>query len=215
MGSATSTPSQPATRPVAGAQPRVAPGTRAQLGRFNALIADALGAAVGSGPLNLFTTLGRQRPLFRRWLRFAEALMPGGTLPRADTELVILRVAHLCECEYERIPHERIAAQAGLSPEQIAAAGAGPGAGVWGPGERALLRAVDELFERRRVSDDTWEALRGRYSEEQLIELLMLIGHYEMLAGVINSLGIQPDTHTPPAGGIAGLLGRRIARRAS
>jgi alkylhydroperoxidase family enzyme len=46
--------------------------------------------------------------LFRRWLWFAGALMPGGRLPRDETELVILRVAHNTDCDYEWGHHERI-----------------------------------------------------------------------------------------------------------
>ena len=42
-------------------------------------------------------TIARHRRLFRPWLRFAATLMPGGVLPRADSELVILRVAHNAE----------------------------------------------------------------------------------------------------------------------
>lgn len=196
-------------------QPRVAPGTRAQIGTLNAFIAEAAGAAIGTGPLNLFTTLGRHRRLFRVWLRFAGALMPGGTLARADTELVILRVAHLAECDYEWRAHERIAATAGLSAEQIAAVREGPGAAIWSAPERTLLGAVDELRAQRRLSAPTFESLRERYSDEQLIELLMLIGHYDMLAGVINSLGIQTEAPAPPRGPAARLLGRIAARRAA
>ena len=77
-----------------GTPPRIAPGTLREIGPLNALIARAIGVATRSGPPNIFTTLARHRRLFRRWLRFAGALMPGGRLPRVDTELLILRVAH-------------------------------------------------------------------------------------------------------------------------
>jgi alkylhydroperoxidase family enzyme len=53
---------------------------------------------VGTGPPTLFLTLGRHHPLFSGWLRFARRLIPGGVLPRRETELVLLRVAHLCAC---------------------------------------------------------------------------------------------------------------------
>ena len=79
--------------------PRVPPGSAADIGRRNALIAKALGAAMGTGPPNIFTTLFRHRRLFLPWLRFAGRLMPGGKLPRADTELLILRTAHNSGCE--------------------------------------------------------------------------------------------------------------------
>ena len=74
--------------------PRIAPGSRRDIGLLNYGVARAIGAATGGGPPNLFTTLARHRGLFRRWLRFASGLMPGGKLPRRDTELLILRVAH-------------------------------------------------------------------------------------------------------------------------
>src|SRR5262245_29939335 len=75
------------------AEPRIAPGRRSDIGALNWTVAAIAGRVAGTGPMNIFTTLGRHRWLFRRWLVFAGALMPGGKLPRVDTELVILRVA--------------------------------------------------------------------------------------------------------------------------
>jgi alkylhydroperoxidase family enzyme len=77
---------------------RIPPGTPRDIGPVNFAVARALGVATGGGPPHIFTTLARHRRLFRRWLRFAGALMPGGTLPRADSELLILRVAHNSGC---------------------------------------------------------------------------------------------------------------------
>jgi hypothetical protein len=71
--------------------PRIAHGSRRQIGLVNAMIAAVLGRAAGTGPPHLFTTLSRHRSLYRPWLRFAGRLMPRGKLPRIDTELVILR----------------------------------------------------------------------------------------------------------------------------
>ena len=53
------------------------------------------------------------------------------------------------------------------------------------------------------LRSDTWNALAARYSTEQLIEIPMLAGHYAMLAGVLNSLGVQPETTDLPALGEA------------
>ncbi|MGH2953431.1 MAG: carboxymuconolactone decarboxylase family protein [Solirubrobacterales bacterium] len=175
------------------AGPRIAPGGREQIGLVNLGIAKALGMATGGPPPNLFTTLARHRGLFRKWLRFAGALMPGGSLPRADSELLILRVAHNTGCEYEWRHHERLAATAGLSAEEIERVRLGPGAEGWSTRQAALLRAADELHAERRISDPLWAELSGLLSEPKLIELCMLVGHYEMLAMTINSLAIEPD----------------------
>lgn len=175
--------------------PRIAPGTREQTGFVNALIARVAGVVSGTdGPPGLFTTLGRHRRLFRPWLRFAGRLMPGGKLPRADAELVILRVATLCDSPYEWSHHERIGRHAGLDADQIAGIREGGDAGGWTPRQRAILGAVDELHATRTLSDEAWAALRtAGLSEIELIELPMLTGHYEMLAMTLNALGVPPD----------------------
>jgi AhpD family alkylhydroperoxidase len=174
---------------------RIAPGTRREIGLVNAGIARLLGLATGGPPPNLFTTLARHRRLFRRWLRFAGALMPGGRLPRADSELVILRVAANCDCEYERRHHQQLGRAAGLTPEDIERAAAGPGAPGWSPRQALLLRAADELHSDGVISNGLWDELATVLTEPELIELCMLIGHYEMLAMTIRSLGIEPDPH--------------------
>jgi AhpD family alkylhydroperoxidase len=173
--------------------PRIAPGSREQIGWLNLGLARLIGAAAGGGPPNVFTTLARNRRLFRPWLRFAGRLMPGGGLPREQTELVILRVAHNCGCDYEWDQHTRLGAAAGLSAEEIERVRAGPDAAGWEGAQALLLRAADELHERRTISDPLWVELRGRYSDAELIELCMLIGHYEMLAMTLNALAVQPD----------------------
>lgn len=173
--------------------PRIAPGGAREIGRVNAVIARAIGLVTRSGPPNVFTTLARHRRLFRRWLRFAGALMPGGRLPRADTELVILRVAHVTRCAYEWDHHERLGRRAGLSAEEIARVRDGADAAGWSPRQALLLRATDQLLAQRTLSDELWDGLRPLLSDEQLIELCMLAGHYAMLAGTLNALRVQVD----------------------
>jgi alkylhydroperoxidase family enzyme len=187
-------------------EPRIPPGSRAEIGAINTLITRAIGWGAGTeDPPHVFTTLARHRRLFRPWLRFAGRLMPGGTLSRPDAELVILRVAHRCESEYEWQHHARIGRQAGLSAEQVDAARDAAPDGVLSARQALLVRAVDELHDTRTIGDDTWAALGRELSEHQLIELPMLAGHYEMLAMTLNSLRVQPDP-APLGGGISGAV---------
>ena len=194
------------------AGPRIGSGNRAEIGRINALIASVIGWTMGTtAPPRIFTTLSRHRRLYRPWLRFAGALMPGGRLPRADSELVILRVAHNCGSEYEWGHHSRMGETAGLSGAQVGAAAASDPASEDAFDERQLLllRAADELHEHRDISDELWAGLSTTLSEIELIELCMLIGHYEMLAMTLNALRVQPDEFR--AGGptfVARVLGR-------
>ncbi|MDP9092288.1 MAG: carboxymuconolactone decarboxylase family protein [Actinomycetota bacterium] len=171
---------------------RVQPGRFPQIGLLATVLAHAGGRQAGSAPLNLFLVLGRHRRLFRGWLHFAGRLMPGGVLPRADSELVILRVAHLRGSVYEQNQHVRIGRRAGLDDGDIERVTTDEVAG-WSPRQRAMLAVVDELLDQRDVGDAAWQDLRQHLDEREAIELVLLAGHYDMLAAAIATLRIQPE----------------------
>ncbi|MGX6450169.1 carboxymuconolactone decarboxylase family protein [Patulibacter sp. S7RM1-6] len=175
----------------------MAPGGVRQTGVRNALLVRALGLAMGTGRPNLFATVGRHRRLFRGWLRFASRLMPRGRLARRDTELVILRVAHLRGSTYELEHHERLGRQAGLTGEELLRVVAGPAAPGWSDRDRALLLAAEGLVLAGDLDDATWATLRAHLDEAEAIELLFLVGHYDLLATVIRTLRIAPDGPRP------------------
>lgn len=173
--------------------PRIGPGTRHDVGLPAVVLARGAGLVAGTGPLNLFLTLGRQRRLFRGWLRFSGRLMPGGTLPRRESELAILRVAHLRGCRYEFDHHVRLSRRAGVGADDLRRVVEGPAADGWSPRDRAMLAAVDMLHEHQDIDDATWATLAEHLDEPQLVEYCLLVAHYEMLATVIITLRIQPD----------------------
>jgi hypothetical protein len=43
------------------------------------------------------------------------------------------------------------------------------------------------------VSDATWAGVASLLGPEERIELCLLVGHYEMLAMALNSLGVEPE----------------------
>jgi AhpD family alkylhydroperoxidase len=171
--------------------PRIAPGGPREAGAFAWAFAQVAGRVTGTHPPALFLTMGRQHKLFRGWLRFAGRLMPGGSLPRRDTELVILRVAHLRKCAYEFEHHVRLGRRAGLTAQDIERVRSGPEA--WTGRERALLTAVDALITDRDLDDAAWDALREHLDETRAVEFLLLVGHYDMLATFLGTLRLEPD----------------------
>jgi alkylhydroperoxidase family enzyme len=157
------------------------------------LAARAASFVTHTTPPRVFTELGRHPRLFRAWLPFAGTLLLGGELPRADTELVILRTARNCACEYEWAQHIGLATRAGLDAAHIEAVPDGAAAGVWTSRQRTLLTAVDELHADRTVAPHTREALEAILTERQTIEVYLLVGHYEMLAMFLNARRVEPD----------------------
>ncbi len=184
------------TQPAEGVS-RVAPGGRREVGLFGWWVARISGFVQGTTPPNVFLTLGRNRRLFRGWLHFAGRLMPGGSLPRHETELVILRVAHLRSCDYEFDHHVRLGSGAGVTPEDVEAVVSGPEAPGWSARERAILAAVDQLHHDGDLDDATWGELARHLDTARVIELVLLVGHYEMLATAITTLRIEADGERP------------------
>lgn len=173
-------------------EPRIAPGGRKDIGLINFGFATLAGRVIGGQRPNIFTTLGRQRRLFRAWLHFSGRLMPGGSLPRRESELIILRIATLRACEYERRHHVRLGRKAGVTPDQIAHLG-DLAWSRWSARELALLQAATQLVETKYVDDVCWAALRAHLNEAEAIEFLLLCGQYDSLATTLLTLKVQPE----------------------
>jgi alkylhydroperoxidase family enzyme len=144
-------------------------------------------------PMNVFTTLARHPDLFEAWIRFGGRLLMGGLIPARDRELAILRTAHNCSSPYEWAQHVPLARASGIEDEEIEALRRPLDEHAWADEDRLLLAAADELHSTSNLSDETWGALSRHYDERQLIELPMLVGHYVMLAGALNSLRVQVE----------------------
>lgn len=149
--------------------------------------------------LNIFSTFARHPALLATWMPFGGKLLFNGTLPPRERELLIMRTAWNCRCDYEWGHHVPLARSAGLTDAETARIPMGSDAPGWEEFDLRLLRAADELHDEAVISDDTWAALAARYEERQLIELTMLVGQYHLVAFTLNSLGVQREA------GVAGL----------
>ncbi|KRF16148.1 carboxymuconolactone decarboxylase family protein [Nocardioides sp. Soil796] len=172
--------------------PRLGPGGVREVGPAIWAFSRLAGRVSGTEPPAVFLTLGRNRRLFWGWLHFAGRLMPGGRLARRETELVILRVAATAHSDYEWAQHEGMGRKAGLTTPEIEGL-AGRAEHDWSARDTMLLDATDELLRDADLSDATWHRVREHLDERTSVELLMLVGHYRMLATTLQALRVQPD----------------------
>jgi 4-carboxymuconolactone decarboxylase len=143
---------------------------------------------------NVYKTFARDPDLYKRWSPLGLWLMSGSSLPPRDREMVMLRMGWLCQSEYEWAQHARIAkAQAGLTDEDLHRIAEGPAAAGWSGFDRVLLQMVDELHYDTMISDATWQALRTKYSVQQMIEVMYTASQYQLVSMALNSLGVQLD----------------------
>ena len=122
------------------------------------------------------------------------------TIPLRDKELLILRTAWLSRGDYVWGRHNVMGQNAGLTDEEIQRITRGPDAPGWSDFDATLLRAADGLHLSRFVSEATWDTLAERYTQEQLVEVVLIVGNYTQLTMFQNTLGVQlpPDIEGLP-----------------
>jgi 4-carboxymuconolactone decarboxylase len=153
-------------------------------------------------PLNLFATLAHDPRLLRRVNALGGYFPTRGHLDGRTRELAILRTAGTFGCDYELLHHRALGERLGLTADEVAALVAGDGGAEvhpWSATDRALLDCIDELLARHTVSEARWVALDGILDDLQRLELLMIVGFYAMLAGMLNAVGVELDAE-PLAG---------------
>lgn len=172
---------------------RIPPGGRQELGLINYVISRIAARQVRAPHMHLFEVLGQHKMLFWTFLPYAGQLLNKGKLPKAETELVILRVGHLRGSEYELQQHTRLARSRGVDDATQAKIFEGPDAEGLTDRQRALLRAVDEFTFDRNLSDATYAALSTHLTKPQIIEFCALAGHYDTIAGILATLRVPMD----------------------
>ena len=172
---------------------RIPPGGFKDLGPLNWLIAKGGARGIRRPRFSLMNVLGRHRLMFLAWLPLSGYLLYAGKLSRHDAEVVILRVGHLRDSEYELQQHRRLARSRGLDRETQARIFEGPDAEGLTEKERVLITATDEFVVTRGVSPETWQQLSRHFSKPQLIEFCLLAAQYDGLAATIATLGVPLD----------------------
>lgn len=143
-----------------------------------------------SEPLNLFRTLVKYPEMMKRVNALGGMFMAHGSLSPREREIVILRVAWNSDCDYEFAQHAPIGRRMGLTDIEIASLGQSGPAGGWDDTDRAVIQFTDEVMAAGEASESTWEALTRNHDEIQLIELTLLVGYYQMLAGFLKTLRV-------------------------
>jgi alkylhydroperoxidase family enzyme len=160
---------------------------------------------------NVLGVLARYPALARAFLTFNNHVATGSTLQARDRELLILRIAWLREAEYEYLQHVILGMRAGLTEAELARIPDGPEDAAWSEEDADLLRASDELYADACISAATWARLAQRYNEQQLLDIVFLVGCYETVAMMMKTVAIPLEEGVPPLD--AALLERMHAQR--
>jgi alkylhydroperoxidase family enzyme len=137
---------------------------------------------------------------FRPWMRWGGVLLNGLALDPLLRELAILRVArHTPHAEYEWIQHVPIARSVGATEEMVGAIERDDvDADCFTEDQCLVLRFTAEVLRDVRASDEVFAAVAERLSPREVIELLMVIGQYMMLARIMATTDMELDEPADP-----------------
>ena len=148
--------------------------------------------------LNIFHMMAHAETSLRPLLGLGTSILAQQQLSPKLRELAILRVARLSPAEYEWVQHVPIALATGATQAQVDALQRGDiEAACFDAIERIVLRFTTEVLRDVRASDATFAELAGRLSPREIVELILTVGYYMMIARLLETTAVDIDQ---PAG---------------
>lgn len=142
-------------------------------------------------------------PAMLETLRFmGDTLRETTALSPAEREVIIHRVASLCDNGYEWGIHAKLlAGPLGLGEEWLQASWSGEPGDFAEESHALLARVCDEMHATATVSDATWQRVRERYDDAQIVEIVFMVGYYHLVSYVARMFELTPEpwAATPPA----------------
>jgi len=145
-------------------------------------------------PINIFRMLAQADSAFTPFLKFGGAILTQLELDPKLRELVILLVAKEMNAEYEWVQHLDIAKAVGATDEEIEAIKLMElDSEALSPEAQALLVFADQVIDATRANNKVFAELQKHFPPRQIVETLLVIGEYQMLAQVMTNLDLELD----------------------
>jgi alkylhydroperoxidase family enzyme len=129
--------------------------------------------------------------VFQNFSRLGNSLMTRGKLNSKLREIAILRNARVCNSLYEYTQHVPIAKSTGVTDEQLAAIDNWESAKCFSEVERLVLLFTDEVARGVKGGKDTLAALQRHLGPGEIVELIMAIGFWGMVARILETTEVE------------------------
>lgn len=142
---------------------------------------------------NVLGFLAHYPELAKAFLTLNKHVAADTLLSTRDKELLILRTTWLIKADNEFAQHLILGRRAGLNDAEMQRVQKDANDPGWSENDAALIRAADELNAHSRISDTTFEQLARNYSDQQIMDMIFLVGTYRLLGSAANSFNIPLD----------------------
>jgi alkylhydroperoxidase family enzyme len=150
-------------------------------------LAEERGAPVG----NLFRALAHTPNLLKRFTSLGGHLRSRTQLDPKLRELALMTVGRLTGAEYEFVHHWNISLRVGVPRAQLENLAQFETSGLFNEQERAVMRYATEATLNVKVSDATFEALRGFLDNRRIMELVQNVAFYNMVVRILVPVGVE------------------------
>jgi alkylhydroperoxidase family enzyme len=141
--------------------------------------------------LNVQRMTANAQKIFLQRSRLSTALFTQTIIDPKLRELAILRTAKDCHSLYEWTQHVPAARHVGVTDQQIDAVENWEAASCFSEVERLVLKFTDEVNANVKASRETLEALKRHLSPGEIIELLIIIGHWRQTASILETTEVE------------------------
>ena len=149
-------------------------------------------------PLGIFSLMAQAETCLRPLLGLGSAILSKQELDPRVRELVILQAAQLTPGRYEWVQHVPIAEAVGASQADIAAVEREDWrAACFDARTSVALRFTADTLQHAAVSDELFAEVRAHFSPREIVELVLTLGYYSMLARLTEVVELEIDE---PAG---------------
>jgi alkylhydroperoxidase family enzyme len=133
------------------------------------------------------------------WNAFLGTVRQRLSLRPTVREIVMCVVAIHNKAEYEYVHHSREFLAAGGSAEQIKAMDnpmqASMNEVLFDPQERVAFQITLEMTRDIQIADETLAKAKRVFNNEELIDLMVTVGAYNMVSRIVVACDIQPEKH--------------------
>jgi alkylhydroperoxidase family enzyme len=179
--------------------PRIAPLDPPYEPEVAAKLAKWMPPDMDAEPLKLFRTLAVHDQLMSRMLPLGAGILAHGRVRPRLREVMIHRTCALLGAEYEWGVHAAIFGEPlGFTDAQLRSTVHGSAQdAVWDRAEATVFRLADELHATSQVSAPLWQELRERFSDAEILELVITSGWYHLIGFVIATAGVEHEDWAP------------------
>jgi 4-carboxymuconolactone decarboxylase len=149
---------------------------------------------MGRPVLNLYRVLANQPPALAAFLETSRYVRSASSLDAGVRELAILATAHELGQPYEVTHHTAAAAQAGVTAEKVAAVARGGSLEALGPAELCAVEFARQVAHTRSCDDATFQRLEGRFSKEEIVDLVLTTAWYHLCAVILGSFKVELES---------------------